>query len=180
MPVIASRVPSGESATIGHSAAPRPIPEGRLTATRTTGTPAEAGVRRMCHPSSIAAAAHAAAMPHGNRGDRRGAAAGLASGPAHASASSSSSAMRTSAMSCIRCFGSRCRQRRRISRTRRGVPGGSAAKSGSRVRIAATMSETVSPANACRPVRHSKRTHPKAQMSARLSTGRPRACSGAM
>ena len=42
------------------------------------------------------------------------------------------------------------------------------------------MSETVSPANGCLPVSISYSTTPKAQMSARLSTTAPRACSGAM
>ena len=41
-------------------------------------------------------------------------------------------------------------------------------------------SDTVEPGNATRPVSISKSTHPKAQMSARLSTLCPRACSGLM
>ena len=40
--------------------------------------------------------------------------------------------------------------------------------------------DTSSPSNARRPVSISKSTHPNAQMSARLSTGLPRACSGLM
>ena len=62
----------------------------------------------------------------------------------------------------------------------RGVAAGSARQSGSRSRIAATVSDTVSPANARRPVNISYSTHPNAQMSVRLSTGWPRACSGLM
>ena len=42
------------------------------------------------------------------------------------------------------------------------------------------VSATVSPAKATRPVSISKSTHPNAQMSVRLSTARPRACSGLM
>ena len=42
------------------------------------------------------------------------------------------------------------------------------------------VSETVSPENGRRPQSISKSTHPNAQMSVRLSTGRPRACSGLM
>ena len=51
---------------------------------------------------------------------------------------------------------------------------------GSRVRMAAVVSETVSPSNALCPVSISKSTQPNAQMSERLSTGLPRACSGLM
>ena len=42
------------------------------------------------------------------------------------------------------------------------------------------VSDTVAPGNAMRPVSNSKSTHPNAQMSARLSTDCPRACSGLM
>ena len=48
-----------------------------------------------------------------------------------------------------------CRQRRSRSRSRGGVDAGSALQSGSRSRMRAITSDTVSPANACRPVRHS-------------------------
>ena len=48
------------------------------------------------------------------------------------------------------------------------------------VRIAEIVSDTVSPAKARSPVSISHNTQPNAQMSARLSTSRPRACSGAM
>ena len=58
--------------------------------------------------------------------------------------------------------------------------GGSVAQSGSRVRTAASTSLTVSPSKSRRPVSISHSTTPKAQMSARLSTGLPRACSGDM
>ena len=53
---------------------------------------------------------------------------------------------------------------------RAGVAAGSADQSGSRSRIFAIVSETVSPGNARRPVSISYSTHPKAQMSPRLST----------
>jgi len=52
--------------------------------------------------------------------------------------------------------------------------------SSSRVSTAAIVSGSVSAAKARRPVSISKRTAPKAQMSARLSTAPARACSGAM
>ena len=61
-----------------------------------------------------------------------------------------------------------------------GVAAGRVAQSGSRVSTAASTSQTVSPANSRAPVSISKSTTPKAQTSARLSTGLPRACSGDM
>ena len=61
-----------------------------------------------------------------------------------------------------------------------GVCAGRALQSGSRSRIAAIVSETVSPRNAGRPVSISYSTQPNAQMSVRLSTAFPRACSGLM
>ena len=56
----------------------------------------------------------------------------------------------------------------------RGVSAGNDAQSGSRSRIAATVSENVSRAKGARPVSISKTTQPNAQMSVRLSTGCPR------
>jgi serine/threonine protein kinase len=64
--------------------------------------------------------------------------------------------------------------------TAAGVDPGSRLHSGSRSRMAASASLTVWPANARRPVSSSNRTQPNAQMSARVSTGMPRACSGLM
>ena len=61
-----------------------------------------------------------------------------------------------------------------------GVAGGRACQSGSRSRIRAIVSETVSPLNGFRPESISYRRHPKDQTSLRLSTGLPRACSGLM
>ncbi len=63
---------------------------------------------------------------------------------------------------------------------RLGVSGGSAERSGSERRIAEMLSETVSPENGCRPVRHSYSTDANEKMSVRLSSGFPRACSGLM
>ena len=57
---------------------------------------------------------------------------------------------------------------------------GSRAQSGSFINTAASMSDTSSPSKARRPVSISKSTQPKAQMSVRLSTALPRACSGLM
>ena len=65
-------------------------------------------------------------------------------------------------------------------RTPGGVAAGSALQSGSRLSTAASTSLTVSPAKSRWPVSISKSTTPKAQMSARLSTALPRACSGDM
>ena len=61
-----------------------------------------------------------------------------------------------------------------------GTWSGSAAQSGSRASTDASTSETSSPGKARRPVSISYSTAPNAQMSVRLSTGRPRACSGLM
>ena len=83
-------------------------------------------------------------------------------------------------MSRRRCFGSRSRHRA-ISRLMcGGVSGGSASSGGASRMTAASVSVTVSDANSPRPVSISKSTHPNAQISARLSTGFPFACSGAM
>ena len=54
-----------------------------------------------------------------------------------------------------------------------GDDAGTRDQSGSRSRMAAIVSETVSPANAIRPVSISYSTQPNAQMSVRLSTGLP-------
>ncbi len=94
--------------------------------------------------------------------------------------SSSSITMRASPMACKRCFGSFFRQRWRRARTGFGVVAGSRFQSGSALMISASVSVTLSPLNAMVPANISKRTHPKPQMSARRSTGRPFACSGGM
>ena len=61
-----------------------------------------------------------------------------------------------------------------------GVGAGRTLQSGSCSRIAAIVSEAVSPGNAGRAVNISYNTQPNAQMSVRLSTALPRACSGLM
>jgi len=61
-----------------------------------------------------------------------------------------------------------------------GVSAGSALQSGSWLRTAARISSTPSPRKTGRPASISYSTQPNAQMSARLSTAFPRACSGAM
>ena len=85
-----------------------------------------------------------------------------------------------SPMSRSRFFGSRSRQRPRSARTWGGVSGGSFDQSGSCRSTAASTSETVSPSKQRVPVSISYSTTPKDQMSDRLSTGLPRACSGDM
>ena len=57
---------------------------------------------------------------------------------------------------------------------------GTAPKSGSLVSTDAIASDPVAPPNNCLPVSISHNTTPNAQISARLSTTCPRACSGAM
>ena len=61
-----------------------------------------------------------------------------------------------------------------------GVAAGSVSHAGSRSRMAASVSVTVGPRNSARPVSISSSTQPNAQMSVRVSTVRPRACSGLM
>lgn len=72
------------------------------------------------------------------------------------------------------------RHRRINSTTRSGVLAGRRVQSGSRVSTAAIESLTVPPSKRRMPVSISKNTTPNAQLSARLSTGFPRACSGLM
>ena len=67
-----------------------------------------------------------------------------------------------------------------MSRSRAGGREGSSFQSRSARSTAARVSLTVSPAKSRRPVSISHRMTPKAQMSARLSTVLPRACSGDM
>ena len=62
--------------------------------------------------------------------------------------------------------------------TRGGTSAGKAVHSGSPRTIAASVSVMSSPGNARLPVSISNSTQPKAQMSVRRSSGRPRACSG--
>ena len=61
-----------------------------------------------------------------------------------------------------------------------GVSRGNRVQSGVDVSTAASVSDTVSPGKGRTPASISYSTAPKAQMSARRSTGFPRACSGAM
>src|SRR5207247_6356052 len=71
-------------------------------------------------------------------------------------------------------------QQRIMRSTCAGDEAGTAVQSGSLSRIAATESVVVSPGNARRPASISYTTQPNAQMSVRLSTVLPRACSGDM
>jgi hypothetical protein len=83
-------------------------------------------------------------------------------------------------MSWSRRAGSFTRQRRRTLVTFAGNPAGSASQPGSSLITAARISDTVSPPNGRCAVSISNSSTPKAQTSARLSTARPRACSGDM
>ncbi len=103
-----------------------------------------------------------------------------ASSGASLPASTSSMTSRASPTSRSRSFASRARQRRSSPRMRGGVAAGSVAHPGSALSTAASTSLTVSPSKSLSPVSISHSTTPKAQMSARLSTGLPLACSGAM
>ena len=97
-----------------------------------------------------------------------------------AASSRSPSSSRASPMCCRRVFGSRLKHRRSTRRTPAGVSLGSAFHLTSARRTAASVSETVSPLKSFRPESVSWSTTPNAQISARRSTGLPRACSGLM
>ena len=99
---------------------------------------------------------------------------------AGAAGSISSSSSRASPIALSRLRGSFWRHRRSNRRTDGGTSAGSTLKSGSVLSTDARTSEMSSPSNARRPVSISYRTTPNAQMSARLSTLLPFACSGAM
>ena len=83
-------------------------------------------------------------------------------------------------MSCKRRVRSFVRHRASRRRIDGGVPGGNAAQSGSVASTWAMVSLASPDANGRWPASISNRTTPKAQMSARLSTRFPFACSGAM
>ena len=95
-----------------------------------------------------------------------------------APATRSSICTRASPISRNRRVGSLSRHRRSSRRTPEGTAAGSAPPSGSVVSTDASVSEVVSPVKSRRPVSISNSTTPNAQMSARRSTGLPRACSG--
>src|SRR5262249_36532878 len=92
----------------------------------------------------------------------------------------SSISSRATPISDRRCFRSLARHLRNGLWIDGGVPDGRADQSGWVFSTAASVSETVSPSNSWRPVSSSYNTAPNAQMSARLSTAAPRACSGDM
>ena len=91
-----------------------------------------------------------------------------------------SSARRIAAMSGIRCFWSFWRLRRKKTSSVGETFPGTRLQSGSERTTAASVSVMSSPGNARLPVNISNNTVPNAQMSARLSTVLPRACSGDM
>ena len=86
--------------------------------------------------------------------------------------------MRASPMACSRIFTSRSRQRFNKCLIETGVAEGSFPKSISPLITSANISEAVPPVKSCCPVNISNSTTPNDQMSARLSTGLPGACSG--
>src|SRR6185436_5191737 len=85
---------------------------------------------------------------------------------------------RATPMSDSRSFRSLVRHRLNRRCTDDGVDAGSVGQSGSPRTTAARISVMLSPGNAIFPVSISKSTQPNAQMSVRLSTGFPFACSG--
>ena len=80
----------------------------------------------------------------------------------------------------MRALRSFTRQRVTIVRTCAGSVAGNAVQSGSDLTTDEMISVASSPSNAFLPVSISNSTQPNAQTSVRLSTARPRACSGLM
>ncbi len=174
-----TRRPSGESAGATESSDCRPPETTSYFSTRASGG---AG-RAMSMTAAVTAAARPAATTVGSSHRPRGGApvavvSGVSFSPSPASISSI--AMRASPMSRSRSRASLRRQRRRSRVRSEGAPAGRALQSGSLLRTEASVSVTVASENVPRPVIISSRTQPKAQMSLRLSTTAPRACSGLM
>src|SRR6185503_14631656 len=166
--------PSGEIAG-GASATPLSVTNGYSMCTERPGT--FATVRLPFHSVKARIARSDAATSHGTReiqGEEEGTV------PFSFSSSFPSSSNSASPAERRRCLGSFARQRRSSVLTLAGVSGGSALQSGSVFKTDASVSLTVSPSNGRLPVSISYRSTPSAQVSARLSTARPRACSGLM
>ena len=88
--------------------------------------------------------------------------------------------IRASPMACSRRLRSRSRQRSSSRRIGAGVEAGSRVQSMSARSTSAIVCDVVSPSKRRRPASISNSTTPNAQMSERLSTGEPLACSGLM
>ena len=126
------------------------------------------GQRPNANPATTAAARATNVNTRQREGWSRSCVAGASGGAGLLIVSSIS--MRASPMSRSRRFESFSRHRRSNRSMERGVVAGRVAQSGSRCRISAIVSDTVSPRNTRRPVSISKNTQPKAHMSVRLST----------
>lgn len=92
----------------------------------------------------------------------------------------SSISIRAPAAESRRRLGSFSRDRRSNRRIPEGTPPGSTLQFGSLLTTATIVSVASSPGKARVPVSISNSTQPSAQMSVRLSTASPRACSGDM
>ena len=150
---------------------------------RTKGVVEAAGAEGPRYVAPPSAPITPSATPAARTNATRGRFGGAAAGPSACSAGplrTASRASRASPISRRRPFGLRSRQRDSRRRTSRGVASGRAEKSISARRTPASVSAMESPAKRRFPDSISKRTTPKAQMSARRSTARPFACSGAM
>jgi hypothetical protein len=156
-------VPSGERTTSAPPWDPSDTSAPRSTSRRTSGLSAGSTgriPRQSIAPKMSATSPNAAATQLSR--DRAGAG-GLPASNSQASPISRS-----------RRFGSFSRH----FRSRRCTFTGTPLQSGSFLTTAASTSVVVSPLKARRPMSISYSTQPNAQMSARLSTGLPRACSG--
>ncbi len=125
-------------------------------------------------PAATHATREAAMRARAGRRGRGGAVPASSTFPA----SISSISKAASPISRMRRWTSFSRQRRSRRTTGGGTSLGTSCHSGSSLRRLASVSEIESPPNGGRPTRASKRQQPNAQMSLRLSTLRPVACSG--
>ena len=126
------------------------------------------------------AAANVPAAAHGTRVRQAGTGSAVSAAPPGVPLNTASMATLASPMSRSRFFTLRSRQRRRRSRIAGGVSRGSLSKSIGPRSTSASVCEIVSPSNRRWPVSISHSTTPNDQISARLSTALPAACSGLM
>ena len=172
------REPSGAIATSEPTGAIDSVVwPGNAACSRTTG--AACGADRVAsHATEAPTSATMAVATIGTARPR--ARCGAAGIPASSVAWAASISRRASPASASRRFRSFSRHRRSKRLIEAGVSPGSTAQSGSPRTTAAIVSVTSSQPKARRPVSISNTRQPNAQISARLSTACPRACSGAI
>ena len=184
MPMNATRAPSCDTATFCGLPTNSSSAGGRFSSRRVVRIDADPGMDVLPRePPTTTPTPSASATATANAAtatSRRVLDAGGAGAPGSPSIVASSIANRASAMSARRCLGSFRKHRRRSVTIDRGNAAGNAVQSGSSRRIAASVSDASSRANAGAPVSISYSTQPNIQMSARGSSRCPRVCSGLM